>query len=102
MPNTLEAADYRPDRFIFSLRSANSRIKSAVPSIPSTEEIDAEMVGCGFAPLAAAEIVVIGSPAGIRTLHLRFGLFGRYVLLLAKATHPIFRSPVTKTFTARG
>ena len=23
----------------------------------------------------------------------RFGLFGRYVLLLAKATHPIFRSP---------
>ena len=38
MPNTLEAADYRPDRFIFSLRSANSRIKSAVPSIPSTEE----------------------------------------------------------------
>ena len=51
------------------------------------------MVGCGFAPLAAAEIVVIGSPAGIRTLHLRFGLFGRYVLLLAKATHPIFRSP---------
>lgn len=38
MPNTLKAADYRPDRFIFSLRSANSRIKSAVPSIPSTEE----------------------------------------------------------------
>ena len=38
MPNTLEAADYRPDRFIFSLRSANYRIKSAVPSIPSTEE----------------------------------------------------------------
>ena len=51
------------------------------------------MVGCGFAPLAAAEIVVIGSPAGIRTLHLRFGLFGRYVLLLAKAAHPIFRGP---------